>query len=190
MSKTFQFFCAFIALSGSVSINSFFGSKSDTQLIQAVKDDNRKLVKKLLKSGVDVNELGEDCKTALDAAVEYGHAKIALDLIKRKARVTCQDNQNYIKDLCKAEAKKKLILIPILLITCAVVGAIFAFPVMQVVMFDGAAISALLYALYVPLAIIGVVGGYGLFGYTISLPFQASSWSSRSKQNWMLPLSK
>jgi ankyrin repeat protein len=81
MSKMFQFFCAFIACSGTVVANSsFLGQKADTQLIQAVKDGNRKAVKKLLKSGVDVSELGQDHKTALDAAVEYGHTKIALDL--------------------------------------------------------------------------------------------------------------
>ena len=189
MSKIFQSFCVFIALSGSILVNSFFESKSDTPLIQAVKDGNRKVVKKLLSSGVDVNELGQDYKTALDAAVEYGYAKIALCLIKYKAKVTCDDNQSYIKVLCKAESKRLLILFPILLITCAVIGAVTAYPVMLIATSCSFA-SPVANIFCLLSASVGIIAGYGLFGYALTLPIRSVYLSNKASKNWMLPVSK
>jgi hypothetical protein len=184
MSKIVQIFCAFMALSGSVvAKQSFLGQKTDTQLICAVKNGDRKAVKKLLKSGAAVNELGEDNKTALDAAVEHGHAKIAIDLIKYDAKVTVQDNLKYLCVLCKEHSKNLWIRFPIFIVFSAAAVGIAAYLAFLGLLFTGPfIITSYVYAVFF---LSYCAAGAALVGYTISLPFQASVWSGKA-QNWML----
>ncbi len=187
MSKIVQIFCAFMVLSGSVvAQQSFSGPKTDTQLICAVKSGDRKAVKKLLKSGVDVNQFGQDYKTALDAAVEYGYTKIALDLMKYDAKVTCDDNQKYLTELCKEHSKSLWGRFPIMLLACAAVAGIAVPIVLFGILFSP---MQMIYYIYPIFFISYCAAGAVLVGYTISLPFQANSWSKRSELNWMLPVS-
>ena len=175
MLKIFQFFCAFVVFSG--SMQSFFDQKADTQLIQAVKAGDKKAVKKLLKSGADVNELGQDSKTALDAAVEYGHAKLVLDLIKHHGKVTSEDNQNYLKILCK-DYKKKLWM---------GFGIGIGLFILMIPFTGWALVCGASNSLAAVCFLLGELVGVA---YILSLPFQAYPWARKSQQNWMLPVSE
>lgn len=66
--------------------------KEEIPLINAVRAGNAKQVKKLIKSGADVNAKDDEGKTALMWASMYGHNDMIKFLIKNGADVNAKDN--------------------------------------------------------------------------------------------------
>jgi len=90
------------------SVRLWVKSSSDTTICNAegqsilhaaVLTGKNRMVKAILKSGVEVNNLDRAQKTALDYAAEYSYENISLRLIQHKAKVTRQDNAAYIQHM-------------------------------------------------------------------------------------------
>ena len=73
-----------------------FSPKMEANIVEAAREQNLELVKKLIKQGVDVNEPDEDSRlgyNALIAACHYGHLEIVKCLIEEgKADIGYKDN--------------------------------------------------------------------------------------------------
>lgn len=183
MSKTVQLLAIFSLFLVSVSFAQS-NIKEDTPLIKAIKADNKKEVKRILKSGVDVNELGQDYKTALDVAVEHGHVDIAISLIKHKAKVTSEDNQKYVKSLIKSKVIQLKAIRDLIVF--------FGVPVLFSITFGFIVLFELT---------LGCGGGWiGMpFGFlvgvvmyissiSILIPIRINHWKDEFEKNWMLPV--
>ena len=176
MLKLFNFFSIFILFSVSVYANqSFVGQKSDTQLIQAVKAGNKKTVKKLLKSGISVNSLGQDHKTALDLAVESGYVKIAIYLIEYGGKVTSVENQIALQSLLHEYSQRYKFISRIL----AIVTCILAIPCVALVAAAAMAQCGLVSAIFVIAAIVDVAS-------ILWLDFFAERYEDYSRKNLLL----
>ncbi len=80
-------------------------AKKETILIQAVKMNNKRVVKALLKKNIAVNTKDSTGKTALDYAVEQKHGSLVKPLLKHGAYVTTKENDSA----CKKILKKRMI---------------------------------------------------------------------------------
>ncbi len=71
-----------------------------TILHVAVLANNKKATKTILKSKqINVNQLDNDGKTAMDYAVEYKQNKLIRKLYKHKGKVTTLENEKYAKKI-------------------------------------------------------------------------------------------
>ncbi len=91
---------AWVKLNSNLSI---CNEQGQSVLHAAVLANNKNIVKLLLKSSINVNEIDKKGKTALDYAIDYGYESIVLELGKHKAKVTTEQNAEFVKILLENE---------------------------------------------------------------------------------------
>ncbi len=179
-SLQFSFFIASFCLVGVAHGSTL--QRVDTEIIKAVKSENYRVLKNLLKKkNSSINDLGVDQKTALDIAVEIGNAKIAILLCRYGGHVTVADNKAYMNQLCKIESgkswRKFIAILPIwTLFLCGVcTGLIF-----------------LLDSVYCVSAIYEALFWTSFCGYIVTTSYvnnfylESKVFEHISKQNWVI----